>query len=94
MLAAISIGAVLTLVLLISPSSKVNANRTSIPVVLETLKSEPSKLADITEPLTEVKQAAQPIENWDTFTVKSGDTLSSLFSKEGFNDKSSVSGSR
>jgi len=88
MLAAISIGAVLTLVLLISPSSKVNANRTSIPVVLDTLKLEPNKLSEITEAPNEVEQAVLPVENWDTFTVKSGDTLSSLFSKAGFNDKS------
>jgi len=88
MLAAISIGAVLTLVLLISPSSKVNANWTSIPVVLGTLKFGPNKVSELTEAPNEVEQAVLPVENWDTFTVKRGDTLSSLFSKAGFNDKS------
>ncbi len=88
MLAAISIGAVLTLVLVISPSSKVNANRTSIPVVLDTLKSDQSDLESeaVTPALSIIVKA--PVENWDTFTVKSGDTLSSLFSKAGFNDRS------
>lgn len=84
MLAAVSVGAALTLLLLISPSSKVNANKTSIPLALESMEAEAA--APVPEPV-EMAAPAEPKEHWDTFTVKSGDTLSNLFANAGFNDK-------
>jgi len=81
MFAAISVGAALTLLLVMSPSSKVNANRTSVPLVLDTIETIPQEDVAATTPTPPVIS-----ENWDTFEVKSGDTLSKLFAKAGLND--------
>ncbi|TNC79839.1 MAG: peptidase M23 [Oleiphilus sp.] len=88
MFAAISIGAALTLLLLISPSSKVNANKTSVPLVLDTIES--VTIPPETVQATNEQTSSAPLteqEHWDTFTVNSGDTLSHLFAQAGFNDK-------
>ena len=82
MLAAGTVGALLTLVLLISPSSKVNANR-STTVQLEISDAPSSSFAEISK---EIAEEAPPTENWHTFTVQEGDTLSRLFAQAGYND--------
>ena len=86
MLAAGTVGVLLTLILLISPSSKVNANKST------TVQLEISELANplsgqITNiELQEAELVIQPIEDWRSFMVQQGDTLSKLFAKAGFND--------
>lgn len=82
MLAAGTVGALLTLVLLISPSSKVNANR-STTVQLEISDTPSSSFAEISK---EIAEEIPPVENWHTFTVREGDTLSKLFAQAGYND--------
>ena len=82
MLAAGTVGALLTLVLLISPSSKVNANR-STTVQLEISDTPSSSFAEISK---EIAVETPPVENWHTFTVREGDTLSKLFAQAGYND--------
>ena len=85
MLAAGTVGALLTLVLLISPSSKVNANRsTSIQLEINDVPS--TSLSDISEEVKAPPEPVKPIENWHSFTVQEGDTLSKLFSQAGYND--------
>lgn len=89
--AAGTVGLVLTLVLTLSPSTEVNASRTIIPIALD------ENLPTLSETLNHVEaknqqhktkqQAVKPVENWDKFSIKSGDTLSTLFAKAGFNDK-------
>lgn len=82
MLAAGTVGALLTLVLLISPSSKVNANR-STTVQLEISDTPSSSFAEISK---EIAEETPPVENWHTFSVREGDTLSKLFAQAGYND--------
>ena len=92
MLAAVSVGTIITLVLVISPSAKVSANRTSIPLTLNTPEiSIIDTIQDSGNTIAEEPQATiaerPPMENWHSFTIANGDTLSSLFAKGGFNDK-------
>ncbi len=100
MLAAGSVGILLTLILVISPSSKVNATRTSIPLELESLNAPTNNSEELSSTIRELdtRNSSQPpqqaeqteptiSENWDSFEIKSGNTLSSLFAKAGFNDK-------
>lgn len=88
MFAAVSIGAALTLLLLVSPSSKVNANKTSIPLVLDSIPQPPVEQQTIaSESEHAPAEVRVEVEHWDTFTVNSGDTLSHLFAQAGFNDK-------
>ena len=87
MVAAGTIGALLTLILLISPSSKVNANRNTT-VQLEITDQTNSFADEISAPeILDHELAIAPIENWQHFTVREGDTLSQLFSQAGYNDK-------
>jgi cell envelope opacity-associated protein A len=98
-LAASFIGVVITLVLTLSPSSNVNATRTSTPIELDALQ--PTLLNEITQ-LEEKKEVdainmrsytaietkkQQPRENWQTITIKDGHSLSTIFSLAGLNDK-------
>mgnify|MGYP000052285835 CR=1 FL=1 len=99
-LAASFIGIVITLVLTLSPSSKVNATRTSTPIELGTPQPtllneinqlEKAKTSKTISPPpqnnTETITKAQPTEHWQTIKVKDGHSLSSIFSLAGFNDK-------
>lgn len=91
MIAASLTGAAMTLVLALSPSGNVNATRTSIDIDLN--NKEPSNLENIKtfeitpEISTAPSEPAPIIENWQTFEIKSGNTLSTLFAKAGYNDK-------
>ncbi|KZY63787.1 peptidase M23 [Oleiphilus sp. HI0071] len=85
MLAAGTVGALLTLVLLISPSSKVNANK-STTVQLEISDVPSSSIAALHDEVKPPAEPTKPVENWHSFTVKEGDTLSKLFSQAGYND--------
>ena len=97
MLAAGITGVVTILLLVLSPSGKVNANRTSIP--LDLTAPIPSISDSINASLSPTKQAQNQQtskspqdhkvikQNWATFKIKTGNTLSSLFSKAGYNDK-------
>lgn len=78
--AVLLLSAVLTLVLVLSPSPKVEAKRTSVDLVIDRIDSQPAPTVTATE-----KVFVQ--EHWDRFTVSSGDTLSTLFNKAGFSDK-------
>jgi murein DD-endopeptidase MepM/ murein hydrolase activator NlpD len=82
MVAAGTIGAVLTLILLISPSSKVNANRNTVQLTIDPIELS-AQISAIEEAVEEIEEE----ENWHTFTVQVGDTLSKLFSQAGYNDK-------
>lgn len=99
MAAALAVGIFITLILVFSPSAEVNASRTTIPLELDGEKQSLSEMVRH-DPATEaanqqaapvveesVSAAAEPVENWQDFTVKSGHTLSSLFSKAGYNDR-------
>lgn len=99
MAAAGAVGIILTLVLAFSPSAKVNATRTTVPLYLENSDLDDQferptlAITKYNEPLqNERNTRAQktklpdPLENWQTFTVKNGHTLSLLFAKAGFDD--------
>ncbi len=101
--AAGSLSLVIGVALLFSPSSDVEANRVSIPLPIEneeilTVSSvEPIRTSVIdkrfdapklTPPLETTEPTTVVIEDWKIFKVKKGDTLSTLFKKAGFNDKS------
>lgn len=86
--AAVSLSIALTLTLLLSPSPEVEAKRTSIDLVIPSPSSaqQPQEIdvykTDLAVPAIE----PEPRENWETFTIKSGDTLSQLFANAGYND--------
>lgn len=90
--AAAFIGTLLILILALSPSSNVNAKRTPIQIQLPssadsiTLEKAQEKPTSITE-----NKETLETENWQLFQIKSGDTLSDLFLKAGFNDKTMYS---
>lgn len=102
-LAASFVGIFITLVLTLSPSSKVNATRTSIPVELGT--NEPSLLKTInglektqsknidtsSKKIQKAAKNSTPTEQWTTFNIKDGHTLSAIFSMAGFNDRTMYS---
>ncbi|WP_345197194.1 OapA family protein [Kistimonas scapharcae] len=83
--------AVVSLLLIIVPSEPVSAKRTEIPLAIET----PESLAEIidnnlTQPPAAGNNATQktavpvaPSIDWKHVTIKSGDTLSVIFSKQG-----------
>jgi murein DD-endopeptidase MepM/ murein hydrolase activator NlpD len=91
--AAAFIGTLLVIVLALSPSSNVNATRIPIEITLPTENntspslSEPTQQSEVTtnKSLTIIDKSKS--ENWHSFNIKSGDTLSDLFMKAGFNDK-------
>lgn len=92
MIAASLTGAVMTLVLALSPSSKVNATRTSIEIDLDNQvlsSSESVKALNTQEPSQQplIASPTPKVENWQSFDIKSGNTLSTLFAKAGYNDK-------
>nr|WP_285903156.1 peptidoglycan DD-metalloendopeptidase family protein [Alkalimarinus sediminis] len=83
--------------LLLSPSSEVEANRISIPLDItkesahndhainqQTADSPSSEIVPST-PETQITDISSA--QWDNFEVKKGDTLSTLFKKAGLNDK-------
>lgn len=90
----LTLALVVTLVLV--PNAEVNAHKTNVEIELP---SEPTSAAaaslssinnQISETGLQAATAGQPTyfsENWQKFKVKSGDTLSKLFSNAGFNDK-------
>ena len=84
--AAAFIGTLLIIVLALSPSSKVNATRIPIEIALPTIDT-----SQTTSPLMQQSQETSSeipqSQNWDSFNIKSGDTLSDLFVKAGLNDK-------
>ena len=86
--AAAFIGTLLIFILALSPSSNVNAKRTPIQIDLPST-TEIEKDNQGIEPLSSAPQITAPphTENWTAFKIKSGDTLSDLFLKAGFNDK-------
>jgi murein DD-endopeptidase MepM/ murein hydrolase activator NlpD len=93
--AAAFVGTLLIFVLALSPSTNVNATRIPIQIELpinDTLNTtEPEQIeqqlnqTNISGTIP-ASEATKP-ENWNTFTIKSGDTLSDIFLKAGFNDK-------
>ena len=94
MAAAITIGIFLTLFLALSPSTPVSASRTTIELDLtnpDPSLSELVKQGPVDTTTTEVAnttlEPAEAVENWQAFKIKSGDTLSTLFSRAGYNDK-------
>lgn len=98
LLAAGSLGLAVSVMLLLSPSSEVEANRVSIPLQIEEEGLVSSKDSHATGQTTSIparKVAAEkttpdsidiPLVQWDSFKVKKGDTLSTLFKKAGYND--------
>ncbi len=105
-LAAGSLSLTVTIALLLSPSSDVEANRTSIPLQID--GKNPTEIHSTQTELTTAEivsnieqhsgtQRSQvdsthsattiPPASWDSFQVKNGDTLSTLFKKAGFNDR-------
>lgn len=90
--AAAFIGTLLVFVLALSPSSNVNATR--IPLEIE-LPSQNTSELNLSQKLqnqnpeyvSEIETQENIQENWHSFTIKSGDTLSELFAKAGLNDK-------
>lgn len=83
-LAVGTLSALITLVLVISPSAKVNATKTTFNIEVPNT-STPEEAFD--DALPELLEEELVIENWQEFTVSNGDTLSKLFSKAGYNDK-------
>lgn len=86
----------MTFLLMLSPSSNVNAKRTSIPLELEeqfkeldTIQQIDLSLSKVEEPLKEevASNESKPVENWTSYQIKDGDTLSNLFKRAGLNDK-------
>lgn len=90
MMAALSVGTALVLVLSLSPSPKVEAKRTSVDLVLDSANepTPPDTERPVIEPLNQGNEATIIEEEvWDNFTIKNGDTLSTLFANAGFNDR-------
>jgi len=80
------VAAVLGLTLLIAPSEDVSARRNEQAIQLpDTLSEHVSGLEEtaIVEPTT----PPEPVENWHTVTVKSGDSLTALFLRAGLTAK-------
>jgi len=110
MAAAGAVGVILTLILALSPSANVNATRTTIPLNLENSEfneqferptlgitnDNEQRHNILKEDVQAVKNNAPVREKWQTFTIKNGHTLSSLFASAGFNDRTmySVLGSK
>lgn len=80
-----------------SPSSQVNATRTPIqiklPISTELNQYKEPAISE-TFSVTSSNNSSKPseatpsaMENWNTFKIKNGDTLSNIFIKAGFNDK-------
>jgi len=83
MLAAGTVGVLITLVLLISPTGKVSAERSTTIA----LKIDPQS-SSTSDPAPQVASSDTPVQlPWQTFTVSEGDTLSKLFALGGYNDK-------
>jgi len=83
MLAAGTVSVLLTLILLISPSSKVNANRsTTVPLSIPNEPHDTIRLPDALDSTPVIEE----YENWQTYTVREGDTLSKLFSQAGYDN--------
>ena len=91
--AAVFIGTLLVIVLALSPSSNVNATRIPIEITLPTANmispslSQPTQQSEVSYEETSTIADISKNENWNSFNIKSGDTLSDLFIKGGFNDK-------
>jgi murein DD-endopeptidase MepM/ murein hydrolase activator NlpD len=91
--AAAFIGTLLVIALALSPSSNVNATRIPIEITLPTANntdpslSQPTQQSEVTTDESSPIYDNSKIENWNSFNIKSGDTLSDLFIKAGFNDK-------
>jgi hypothetical protein len=90
---AVSLGLLLTVALILSPSKKVEANRTPLsPVISNTDSATVSHDLDINiePPAADTSDNFSRIsptkDNWNTLTISRGDTLSTLFQKAGFND--------
>ncbi|MEZ5523341.1 MAG: peptidoglycan DD-metalloendopeptidase family protein [Pseudomonadales bacterium] len=67
-----AVTAIIGLLLLVAPSEDVSARRAeSLPLPTDTKPSEEVAIID--------KEPAKPVENWHTVTVKSGDSLTTLF---------------
>lgn len=102
MFAAGMIGIALTIILILGPSGKVNANRTSIPLDLKsntvpTVETGQSAIEAIEPVAAEqtalsgtkpatAQETPEPKMSWQSFTVKEGDTLSNLFAQAGYNN--------
>lgn len=94
MIAASLTGVAMTLVLALSPSGNVNATRTSIPIdldnatpsAIDSIKALEQTQHNATQSISAV-DSTKTVENWQSFTIKTGDTLSTLFKKAGYNDK-------
>lgn len=89
-LAAIIVAGAITLALIFSPSSQVNAKRTSVPIQINSPNVSAKPVVKDSANLATKKETHHATErppSWSTFTIKDGDTLSHLFSRAGFNDK-------
>ena len=91
MIAASLTGAAMILILALSPSSNVNATRTSINIELDNpipSSAESIRALEQATPVTEISPSPAPAtENWNSLEIRSGNTLSTLFAKAGYNDK-------
>ena len=93
--AAALIGTLLIFILALSPSTNVNATRIPIQIelpsngVTDAQEMSPAQLQLHESASSKTITTIDPLktENWNTFRIKSGDTLSDLFLKAGFNDK-------
>lgn len=90
--AAAFIGTLIIFVLSLSPSSNVNATRIPLEIALPTVDSVStaqnlSQHSNLKDNNTPSISSSLKTENWKTFDIKSGDTLSDLFIKAGLNDK-------
>jgi murein DD-endopeptidase MepM/ murein hydrolase activator NlpD len=93
-LAAAILSAILIIALALSPSSNVNATRIPIELNLTTTETDLSDLSTDTDMLSSEEDSVTSahnhetqLEEWLTFTIKPGHTLSQLFQKAGLNDK-------
>ena len=104
--AAGGLGLAVTIMLLLSPSSEVEANRISIPLkigaenITKETRTIPLPATDILAPSSDSSKTeldttlnTEPAlvdiapQQWDSFKVNKGDTLSTLFKQAGFNDR-------
>lgn len=85
--AATAIGALMVLVLILSPTTNVNATRNIVPLEIKTVDVASENL-ETAKAILEHEPIAQPTHNaWQDILVQEGDTLSDLFKSASLNDK-------
>lgn len=85
--AATAIGSLMVLVLILSPTTNVNATRNIVPLEIKTIDVASENL-DTAKAILEQNPIMPPTQDvWQDILVQEGDTLSDLFKSAGFNDK-------